>query len=184
MRASAFNSLKKCMRFDKRCLIAYIITAIVAIITGIVLCKTVQTNPYMLNYATEYVYFVYNFRSISLFLPRLVFGLVYGYLYFIIAYCTRWRLLVLPVIFLRCMMGSVYAVLIISVTTFGGIVAAFVVYIPSALVCLALNVVLIETVRFFNRKFAPFLPALFALLGAIAEWLLLNVLFRAVIAMA
>ena len=86
-------------------------------------------------------------------------------------------------IFLRCMMGTVYAVLIISVTAFGGIVAAFVVYIPSALVCLALNVVLIETVRFFNRKFAPFLPALFALLGAIAEWLLLNVLFRAVIAM-
>ena len=137
----------------------------------------------MLNYADEYVYFVYNFRSISLFLPRLLFGLVYGYLYFIIAYCTRFRLLTLPVIFLRCMTGTVYAVLIISVTAFGGIVAAFVVYIPSALVCLALNVVLIETVRCLTSKFAPFNPTLFALLRAIAESLLLNVLFRAVIAM-
>lgn len=184
MRHSAFFSLKDCIKFDKRCLIAYSVAVILAIITGIVLCKTVQTNPYMLNYATEYVYFVYNFRGISLFLPRLFFGLIYGYLYFIIASFTKWRLLTLPILFLRCMMASVYTVLIISVTTFGGIIVAVTVYIPSALFCLALNVLLIETVRFFNRKIAPFLPAVFALAGAVFEWLLVNILFRAVIAVA
>lgn len=44
---------------DKRYVIAYIIVCVSAIICGIVLCITVQINPYMQNYASEYVYFVF-----------------------------------------------------------------------------------------------------------------------------
>ncbi len=184
MRASALESLKRGVSFDKRCLAAYVATAVTAIIFGIVLCKTIQTNPYMLNYATEYVYFVYNFRYASLFLPRLLFGLVYGYLYFLLAYCTRVRLLALPVLFLRCLMASVYSVLIVTATSFGGVLVAAIVYIPAALISFAVNVFIIETIRFFNRRAAPFVPAAGALSCAVAEWLLVNLLFRAVIAVA
>lgn len=182
MKTSAFSHIKNCIRFDKRCVIAYLITVILAIISGIVLCSITQINPYMLNYASEYVYFVYNFKNASLFFPRLFFGLLYGYLYYLIACCTRFRLLALPVLFLRTMMSAVYTALIISVTAFGGIIVAVTVYIPSSLVCLALNLLLIETCRLFNKKFSIFLPAAFALFCAVFEWLLVNILFRMIIA--
>ena len=58
------------IKLDKRYLIAYIIAIITSIILGIVLCKTTQTSPYMQNYASEYVYYVFNFRNGSLLLPR------------------------------------------------------------------------------------------------------------------
>mgnify|MGYP001778256435 FL=1 len=174
----------KAIKFEKGYVIAYIVTIILAIITGIVLCVTVQFNPYMQNYASEYIYFVYNFRTLSLFLPCLFYGLVYGYVFFFIGYCTKLRWISLPILFLRGMIGAVYAVLIISVSSFGGVMVAVFVFIPSTLVSLFLNVVLVETVRFFNKRFAPFLPTVFALAGALAECLLLNVLFRVVIAIA
>ena len=78
----------------------------------------------MQNYASEYVYFVYNFRNASLIFPHLFYELVYGYAFFLIAYCTRYRLLSMPLLFLKCMISGVYVVLIISVSAFGGTLAA------------------------------------------------------------
>lgn len=167
---------------DRRALIACICTVILAIISGIVLCITVQINPYMQNYASEYLFFVYNFNNFSLLLPHFLCELVYGYAFFLIAYCTRFRLAALPLLFIKAMISGVYAVLIISVSAFGGVMAAVFVFIPTSLVTLALNVFLIECVRFFNKKFAPALPAVLALLSMLAECLFLNVIFRVLIA--
>lgn len=180
MRTFDFSRLK----CDKRYVIAYIIACIVAIICGIVLCITVQINPYMLNYASEYVYFVFNFRNASLLFPRLFYELVYMYAFFLIAYCTRMRLLCLPLLFLKCMISSVYAGLIISVSAFGGVLAAVFVFIPSSLCTVALEIILIETCSHFNKRYAPFVPAGFALVSMLAECIFLNVLFRVVVAIA
>ena len=181
MRTFAVFRTRNRIVIDKRTLIACICTVISSIIFGIVLCRFMQINPYMQNYASEYLYFVYNFRNASLLWPRLLCDLVYGYVFFLIAYCTKVRLLSLPLLFLRSMLCSVYAVLIISVSAFGGVLAAVIVYIPTSIVVIALNVFLIETVRFFNKRFAPFIPAIFAVLGILCQFLLLNIVFRVVI---
>ena len=172
------------IRLDKRCVIALISTALVAIICGIVLCKTTQVNPYMQNYASEYVYFVYNFRNVSLIFPHLFYELIYGYAFFLIAYCTRYRLFALPLLFLKCMITGVYVVLIISVSTFGGTLAAVFVFIPVSLVSIFLNLFLIESCRFFNKKAALCMPAVFAVAVMLVEVVLLNVVFRVILLVA
>lgn len=135
MRIFSFPRIKP----DIRCVIALISTALLAIICGIVLCKTTQINPYMQNYVSEYVYFVYNFRNASLILPHLFHELVYGYAFFVIAYCTRFRLFAIPLLFLKCMITGVYTVLIVSVSAFGGTLAAVFVFIPVSLVSIFFN---------------------------------------------
>lgn len=180
MRIFSFPRIKP----DTRCVIALISTALLAIICGIVLCKTTQINPYMQNYASEYVYFVYNFRNASLVLPHLFHELVYGYAFFVIAYCTRFRLFAIPLLFLKCMITGVYTVLIVSVSAFGGTLAAVFVFIPVSLVSIFFNLFLIEACRFFNKKAALCMPAVFALAVIIAELLLLNVVFRVILLVA
>ena len=180
MRIFSFPRIK----LDRRCVIALISTIILAIICGIVLCKTTQVNPYMQNYASEYVYFVYNFRNASLVFPHLFYELVYGYAFFLIAYCTRYRLLSMPLLFLKCMISGVYVVLIISVSAFGGTLAAVFVFIPVTHVSVFLNAFLIETCRFFNKKAAVCMPAVFAVVAILVETILLNVVFRVILLIA
>lgn len=117
----------------------------------------------MQNYASEYVYFVYNFRNASLILPHLFHELVYGYAFFVIAYCTRFRLFAIPLLFLKCMITGVYTVLIVSVSAFGGTLAAVFVFIPVSLVSIFFNLFLIEACRFFNKKAALCMPAVLRL---------------------
>ncbi len=169
-------------KIEKKYIIAYICTIVLAIITGIILCKTTQTSAYMQNYASEYVYYVFNFRNGLLLFRRLFYELVYIYAFFLIVYCTRFKFAVLPLLFFKCMLSSVYCVLIISVSSFGGVLAAIFVYIPSGLISCLLNVILIESCRSFNKRYAFFIPLVFALVSLIAAFLLLNVLFRLVIA--
>lgn len=171
-----------CIKISKKWLICYIVILVAAIITGIVLCKTTQSSTYMQNYASEYVYYVFNFRNISLLFPKFFYETVYLYAFFLIAYCTRFRFLTLPFLFFKCMLSSVYCVLIISVSALGGVLAAVFVFIPSAVISFCLEVVLIECCSMLNRRYAFFSPLLFAAVAALAECLLLNVLFRVVIA--
>lgn len=169
-------------KITKKHLIAYICVVSAAVILGIVLCKTVQTNPYMQNYASEYVYYVFNFRNIALLFSRLFYELIYLYTFFLISYCTRFRFIALPVLFLKCMLSSVYAVLIISVSAFGGVLVAVFVFIPSALISAVAEIFVIENCRCFNKRFAYLVPLVLGVAVMLAECLLLNVLFRVVIA--
>lgn len=171
-------------KIAKKWLIAYIIVIISAIISGIVLCKTTQTSPYMQNYASEYVYYVFNFRNFSLLFPRLFYEAVYLNAFFFIAYCTRFKFLALPLLFFKCLLSSVYCVLIISVSALGGVLAAVFVFIPSALISCAAEIAVTEFCRLFNRRYAYFVPLIFAAACMLAECVLLNVVFRLVIAVA
>lgn len=170
------------IKLDKRYLIAYIIAIITSIILGIVLCKTTQTSPYMQNYASEFVYYVFNFRNGSLLLPRFFYELIYLYAFFLIAYCTGFRFIAAGILFFKCLLSSVYCVLIISVSAFGGVLAAVFVFIPSALSSVVLEIILTETCSRFNKRYAFFIPIAFAFVSVLCECIFLNVLFRLVVA--
>lgn len=169
-------------KIKKSSLIIYISTIISAIILGIVLCKTTQINPYMQNYASEYLYFVYNFRNLSLIVPHIFYELIYCYAFFFVAYFTRLKFIVLPVLFLRTLLCSMYAVLIVSASAFGGVLVVVFVFIPSSLIAIFANVLVAELCRCIQRRYVFFFPAVVALAAVLCEFLLLNVLFRVVIA--
>ena len=165
----------------KKHILAYGICVILAIIFGIVLCKITQISIYFQNYASEYLYYVFNFKNGSLLFPKLLYEIVYGYVFFLIARFTRFKFLSLPVLFLKCLLNSVYAVILISSGAFGGTIVAVFVFIPSALVSAALNIFLVENCKKFNKRWAPAMPALFAVADTLLLIVLVNILFRVII---
>ena len=68
MRNLSFCKLK----WDKKYLIAFSVTLICAIISGIVLYIFANINIYFENYAHDYVYFVFNFKNGNLIFPHLL----------------------------------------------------------------------------------------------------------------
>ena len=177
MRAFRFPEL----RWDKRYIISYIIAIFSAIICGIVLFKVTTMSIYLQNYASEYIYYVYNFKNGALVAQRLLYGLVYGYALFAIAYFTRRRYLAVPVLFFKAGLGAIYACMLISVGGFAGVLSVIFMFMPSSAVSLFLNIFLIENCKSFGRAAAPFLPLILTAADVIIFLLLLNVLFRVVI---
>lgn len=177
MRAFRFSEL----RWDKKYIIAYIITIFLAIMCSIVLCKNVFVSVYLQNYVSEYIYNVYNFHNGTLALQRLLYSLVYGYVLFAIAFFTRRRYFTIPVLFLKAGLCGIYACLLIFMGGFAGVLTVIFLFIPSSLVSLFLNILLIENCKSFGNAVAPFLPLILAALDVIIYLLLLNILFRVVI---
>ena len=177
MRAFSFPELK----WDKKYIIVYIVTIFLAIICGIVLCKTVFISVYLQNYASEYIYYVYNFHNGTLALQRLLYSLVYGYVSYGIAFFTKRRYFTIPILFLKAGLCGIYTCLLISVGGFAGMLTVIFLFIPSSLISLFLNIFLIENCKSFGNAVAPFLPLILAALDVIIYLLLLNVLFRVVI---
>ncbi len=177
MRAFSFFEL----RWDKGYIIAYIITIILAIISGIILCKITLMGIYLQNYAAEYIYYVYNFHNGTLALQRILYGLVYGYALFCIAYFTRHKFFVIPILFLKTGLCSIYAYLIITSSGFLGVLAVIFMFIPSAIFSLFLNIFLIENCKTFGKAVSPFLPLILTAIDTIIFLILLNIVFRVVI---
>ena len=177
MRAFRFFELK----WDKRYIIVYIVAIILAIICGVVLCKTTHMSLDLQNYAAEYIYYIYNFHNGTLVVQRILYGLVYGYALFCIAYLTRWKFFVVPVLFLKAGLSTVYAYMLISTAGFTGVMAVIFMFVPSAVVSLILNIFLIENCNSFGRGVAPFLPLIVTASEVIIFLLLLNVVFRVVV---
>lgn len=176
MRAFSFSEL----RWDKKYIISYIITIFFAIICGIVLCKITTMSVYLQNYASEYIYYVYYFKNGTLVVQRLLYGMVYGYVLFAIAYFTR-RYFAVPVLFLKAGLGAIYACMLISVGGFAGVLTVIFMFVPSAAVSLFLNIFLIENCKTFGRVVAPFLPLILTAADVVIFMLLLNIVFRVVI---
>lgn len=178
MRNFSFVSKK----WDKKYLIAFLIALICSIICGIVLYKTVISNIYFRNLVSDYVYNVFSFKNSALIFPHLLISLVYLYVVFLIAYFTKFKYVTLIFVFLKGIFFGIYISIIMSVNSFGGIVVGIVVYIPSSLIVLIFSYLIAEFCKKIDNKYAVFMPAAATAIDTLIFAILINILFRAVIA--
>lgn len=166
---------------DKKFILAFIVTLICAIICGIVLYKPVSNNIYLRNFTENYVFNVFNFKNSRLLFAHLLSDLIYLYLIFFICYFSKLKYSTLILIFLRGLFFGVYTVILIGVNSFGGIIVAIFVFIPSTLISLALCCVVAEYCKAFYKTYALVLPAVLAVINCLIYAFLINALFRIII---
>lgn len=166
---------------DRKLFFAYLIVLSCAIISGIVLCTLLNFNVYLVNYASEYVFNVFNFKNFQLLFIRLLSAILYCYLFFLICYFTNYKYLVLIFVFLRGLIASVYTVIMVSIGAFGGVLVAVFVFVPSTIVSLFLCYLVCECCRNINKRYLVWFPALVALVDTVILLMLVNVIFRVVI---
>lgn len=168
-------------KWDKNFFFAFLITLICSIICGIVLCVFASNNAYLRDLACDYVYNCFNFNNSSLFLAHLLGDVLYFYLFFLIAYFTRFKYINLIFLFLRGLFFGVYIVLLCSVSALGGVIAFIFVFLPATVISIIICYLLCEFCRCCDNKLVLIIPAILAILDGIILLLLLNVVFRVVI---
>lgn len=166
---------------DKKFLIAFAIALICSIICGIVLYKAVIYNTYLLNFADDYVFFVFNFQNSTLLFSKALTDLVYFYIVFAICYFTKFKYLSLIPLFLRGLFFGVYTVILIAANSFGGAMVAIFVFIPASLISFVCCFIVAEFCKVIYKKYALLMPLALALINLIIYALLINVVFRLVI---
>lgn len=167
--------------FDKKYIIATIITLLCAIICGIVLFKLSNINIYFIDFANDYIRNVFRFKNGSIIFSHLLSDLFYLYIFFFIAYFTKLKFLTLIIVFVRGIYFAIYAAILISLNSLGGITVAVLVFIPSSVISLILCFLVAECCKIINKKIVFFIPAVFALTNTLILLLLINVVFRVVI---
>lgn len=177
MRNLSFNGLK----WDKKYLIAVLITLICAIISGIVLYIFANINSYFGNYANDYVYFVFNFKNGSLIFPHLLGEVLIIYILFSIAYFTKLKYLTLILFFIRGIYFTVYTAILIELNALGGITVAIFVFIPVSLCSLFFGILITDSCNIWNKKIVIFVPVILAVINTLFFIVLINVVFRLVI---
>ena len=162
----------KCSKFkwDIRFLIAYAIVILAAIICGIVL--------YNLNSISHYVF---NFNSGKLFISHVLSELVYLYVVFLLAYFTKLKILVYPILFLRTLFTALYIIILCALFGTEGIIVAVLVFIPSFAFSVLFFIVLCEQCKQLCPPYSFICPAFLALLNSVILLLLVNVVFRVIV---
>ena len=168
-------------KWDKRYALAFLIALICSIICGIVLFKLSNINIYFINFANDYICNVFKFKNGNLIFPHLLSNLFYFYIFFLIGYFTKFKYLTLIIIFFRGIYFSVYATILISLNSLGGITVAVLVFIPSSVFSLIFCYLNIDLCKIINKKYVFVMPLIFALLNMLILLMLINVLFRVVI---
>lgn len=176
MRNFCCNDLKP----DKKFLLVFIITLLCAIICGIVLYKPVISNIYFINFTSDYVYNVYNYKNSALLLSHILSDLIYLYIAYFICCFTKFKFLTLIIVFLRGIFFGVYVAVLFGITSFGGAIVGIFVFIPSSLVSIAMIYVVAEFCKII--KYAPFLPLALTLIDCVVYAVFINIVFRVVIA--
>ena len=173
----------KCSKFkwDIRYLIADLIVILAAIICGIVLFKLNSISNYVFNFANIYIYYVFNFNSGKLFLSHILSELVYLYVVFLLAYFTKFKIFIYPILFLRTLFTALYIAILCSLFGTEGIVVAVLVFIPSFLCSAAFLIILREQCRQICAPYSFICPAVLALVNSIVLLLLVNVVFRVIV---
>lgn len=166
---------------DKKFTIAVLVTLLCAIICGIVLYKVANINIYIKNFATDYIYNVFNFKNSSLIFSHILTELIYLYIFFMLSYFTGIKYLALIPFFIRTLFFTIYAAILVALNSIGGIMVAVLVFIPTSIVSLILCYVIVESCKIINKKYIFFVPAVFSAINTIVLVLLVNVLFRVVI---
>lgn len=152
-----------------------------ALICGIALCDFVTRNAYLMDLAGDYVYNVFNFKNSALIVPHILGDILYFYVFFLIGYFTKFKYITLIFLFLRGLFFGVYVVLLVCVSTFGGVMVMIFVFIPATLISVAICYALVEFGRCWDNKFVFAVPAALALIDCIVLLLLVNLVFRVVI---
>ncbi len=173
----------KCNKFkwDIRFLIAYAIVILAAIICGIVLYKLNSISHYVYDFANIYIFYVFNFNSGRLFISHVLSELVYLYVVFLLAYFTKFKILVYPLLFLRALFTTVYIIILCSLFGTEGITVAVLVFIPSFIFSVLFFIVLCEQCRQLCSPYSFICPAFLALVNTIILLLLVNVVFRVIV---
>lgn len=171
-------SVKKC---DKRYVWAFVITLLCSIVCGIVLYKPITVNAYFVNFANDYVYNVFNFKNTTLFFTHFLADVLYFYVFFLICYLTKYKYITLIFLYLKGLFFGIYSVILICVSSVGGIMVAVFVFIPATVLSFAICCIITEICKNFDAKYAFFVPLALALADGIILMLLINVLFRVVI---
>lgn len=166
---------------DKKFLLTFVIALICSIICGIVLYKTAVLNEYLLNFADDYVFFVFNFENSALLVPKILTDIVYFYIVFAICYFTKFKYLSIIPLFLRGVFFGIYTSILIVVNSFSGTVVAIFVFIPASLVSFALCYIICEYCKIIYKKYAFVMPLAFSVINLAVYALLINLLFRLVI---
>lgn len=166
---------------DKKFIFAFILALICSIICGIVLYKAVISNIYLINFADDYIFNVFNFRNGTLLFTRLLSDLIYFYIIFAVCYFSRFKYLTLFFIFLKGLFFGVYTVILIVASSFGGVVVAVFVFVPVSLLSFAMCYLVADLCKDIYKKYALVMPLAFALINCVIYAVLINVLFRIVI---
>lgn len=166
---------------DKRYVIAAIITLVCSIICGIVLFKLSNINVYFVNFANDYIFFVFNFNNAKLIIPHLLSELFYLYLFFAIAYFTKFKFLTLIILFCRGIYFSVYVAILFSLNSLGGVTVAIIVFIPASVLSVIFCCLITDSCTIINKKYVFFVPAICALINTLTLLVLVNLLFRVII---
>ncbi len=177
MRNLSFNEFK----WDKKYVIAVIITLLCAIISGIVLYKFVNINIFFIEYAQDYIFYVFNFKNSKLIFSHILGELFYCCIFFLIGYFTKFKYFTLIFIFIRGLYFTLYAAILIGLNSFGGITVAIFVFIPVSLLSILLCCCVTESCKIINTKYVFCIPAIFALINTLIFIVLVNVVFRVII---
>lgn len=169
------------VKWDKKFLLAFMITLICSFICGIVLYKPVTISIYFRDFANIYVYNVFNFKNSSLFLSHFLSDIVYFYIFFAICYFTKLKFLTLFILYLKGLFFGIYFVLLLVASSVGGVLVLIFVFVPASLLSIAFCYIVSEICKSIDVRYVFFTPAVFALIDAIVLMLLVNVVFRVVI---
>ena len=167
--------------WDKKFILAFLVTLICAIICGIVLYKPVTNNIYFIDFAENYVYNVFSFKNSRLLLTHFVVDLIYLYLIFFICHFTKFKYLSLILIFLRALFFGAYTVVLIGVNSLAGILVAIFVFVPATFLSLILCCLVAECCRMLYKSYAVCMPLVLSVINCVIYALLINVLFRIII---
>lgn len=171
-----------CFKWDKRYFFAFLITLFCSVICGIVLYKPVISNHYFIDFASDYVYNVFCFKNLPLFFHRLLSDLIYFYIVFFIIYFTKLKYLTLIFVFLKGLFFGVYVAVLFGISSFGGGIVGIFVFIPSSLFSCVMIYVISEFCKIINTKYVFFMPLCLAVISCIIYLLLINIVFRVIIA--
>lgn len=175
------NFYKNRFAWDKKYILAVLITLICAVICGIVLYKSAISSNYLTDYAENYVFYVFNFKNSRLLFAHIISDLIYLYVIFFICNFSKLKYFTLVLIFLRGLFFTIYSGILIGINLFGGVIVAIFVYIPSMLISLALCCVVAECCRIINKNYALCMPLVLSIFSCIVYALLINVIFRIII---
>ncbi len=172
----------KTVKCDKRFLICFGITLILAIILGIVLCKISTINSYFVNYADIYIFYVFSFSFIKLFFGRLFCEIFYLYVIFLISCFTRFKPCTLVFVFIKSIFIVIYSVILCSFCGFGGVMTCVFIFIPTSAISLLCCYACADFCKCINKKYALFFPGALAFIISLIMLILHGVIFRIVIA--
>lgn len=168
-------------KWDKKYLIACLITIILAIICGIILNIFGGISAYSYNFADTYVFLVLNFQNVRLFFSHLAVDLFFFYVFFLIGYFTKYKYISCPVLFLKWFFAINYVIILFTCFSIEGIIVALIVFIPSFIISSVLCIFICNFCRCLKNSFVFFFAAVLALVSTLATIILINIFFRVLI---